>query len=121
MNDVIFIHKLCLAYLEPDEGACYIDDVNDRIMSEDFERINEMSPRDCILLCKNKGFKYAGTENASECFCSNTPPPLKFKTSKEECNMKCNGYTEEMCGGKNRLNLYRTHCKFWHNHENYMI
>lgn len=80
-------------------------------MSMDFQTMNEMSPRDCILHCQKQNYKYAGVENSAECFCSNSPPPIKFKTSKSECDMRCNGYTEEFCGGKNRLNLYRTTCK----------
>ncbi|KAF8467322.1 hypothetical protein BDZ91DRAFT_771969 [Kalaharituber pfeilii] len=55
--------------------------------------------------CQSKGFKYAGTEHAGQCFCGNE---LKIGSLKPtaECNMPCKGNKQEMCGGPKRLTLF---------------
>ncbi|EME81961.1 uncharacterized protein MYCFIDRAFT_165158 [Pseudocercospora fijiensis CIRAD86] len=54
----------------------------------------------CAAYCANKGFIYAGTEYADECYCGNklsAPTSLQNDT---QCSMSCAGNSTEACGGK---------------------
>ena len=57
---------------------------------------SDMTVKKCINLCKSKGFKYAGLEYSSYCFCGNSYGKYG-KTN--NCNMKCSGNAKEICGG----------------------
>lgn len=68
-----------------------------------------MTNEKCRTACRAAGFVYAGTEYANECFCGSTlqaggvPAP----DGEAKCNMACKGNVTEMCGGANRLSLFR--------------
>ena len=67
----------------------------------------DMTPLKCTTYCSNQGFKYAGVEYGSECFCGNdfSNGASLAKTS-NACNMPCSGNSANICGGPNALNLY---------------
>ena len=64
-----------------------------------------MKIKDCINICKAKNFKYAGLENSTQCFCGNSYG--KYGESKN-CNMKCSGNPNEICGGLWAMSVYST-------------
>ena len=66
---------------------------------------SDMSIKECISLCRSKKFKYAGVENSSQCFCGNSYG--KYGEA-ENCNMKCSGNPNEICGGFWAISLYST-------------
>ncbi|XP_076084745.1 sialate:O-sulfotransferase 1-like [Mytilus galloprovincialis] len=66
----------------------------------------KMENNRCILFCKGQGFKYAGTEATSFCFCGNTVKD--FYTQNYECNEGCLGDSTQICGGQWRLSVYET-------------
>ena len=59
----------------------------------------------CQSLCLQKGFKYAGTEYSSECFCGNSLSAEKAAES--NCNYKCEGNYQEICGGYWHISIHR--------------
>jgi WSC domain len=61
--------------------------------------------------CAGKGYRYAGAEYGSQCWCGNDV--LKsgdgkggVMVSEGECVMKCAGDTSEWCGAGNRLSVW---------------
>ena len=59
----------------------------------------------CVSLCRQKGFPYAGAQYSSWCFCGND----YGKSGKvENCNMKCAGNPEQICGGAWANSIYGT-------------
>ncbi len=56
----------------------------------------KMTTEKCVSICREKGFKYAGTQYGTWCFCGNT----YGKSGKaDNCNMKCGGDNRQKCGG----------------------
>lgn len=68
-----------------------------------------MTNEKCRNACRAGGYVLAGTEYAGECFCGNVLQGVGAPASDGEaqCNMKCNGNQTEICGGPNRLSLFR--------------
>ncbi|KAH7310117.1 carbohydrate-binding WSC domain protein [Rhexocercosporidium sp. MPI-PUGE-AT-0058] len=65
----------------------------------------------CTTFCAGKGYKYAGTEYARECWCANSYPPSRqpktTKASLAGCSTKCKGNAAQYCGGGDWLSLYQ--------------
>ncbi|KAI9449322.1 WSC domain-containing protein [Lactarius psammicola] len=61
----------------------------------------------CANICNGRKNIYAGVENGEDC-CKlwNVLTPGATSASSGDCNSKCVGDTNEICGGTNRLNLY---------------
>lgn len=89
--------------------GCYTDSVQARSLSAPFGVTGGMTNQKCRDACRTAFFTYAGTEYAGECFCDNQlrnqgqPAP----DGNTGCNMPCNGNQTEMCGGPDRLTLWR--------------
>lgn len=67
------------------------------------------SPSQCTQTCQSKGFKYAGVEYGSECWCDNfiSNDGAKEDSSQTGCSMTCSGDSTQKCGGANKLNIYQ--------------
>ncbi len=52
-----------------------------------------------------QGFKYAGLQNSNQCFCGMTHG-YYGKMPEDECNKKCQGDKEEICGAYYRNSVY---------------
>ncbi|KAK8212979.1 hypothetical protein BKA81DRAFT_316641 [Phyllosticta paracitricarpa] len=65
-----------------------------------------MTQDKCQAACLKGGYTLAGVEYAGECYCDsqlrNGGAPAT-----DGCTMACNGNSTQMCGGPNRLNLFR--------------
>jgi len=53
------------------------------------------------------GLKYAGVQNGNQCFCGNSYGRYGVK-SESDCNKKCSGNADQICGGSWRNNVYST-------------
>ena len=60
----------------------------------------------CQVACRAANYILAGVEYASECFCGNAFAGAA-QPATSGCNMPCNGNPAQMCGGPDRLNVYR--------------
>lgn len=52
-----------------------------------------------------RGYLYAGLEFGAECYCGHRIQAANM--SDDECNMPCKGEKGKLCGGANRLSIYR--------------
>ena len=52
-----------------------------------------------------RGYLYAGLEFGAECYCGHKVQASN--ASESECNMECKGERSNICGGVNRLSIYR--------------
>jgi hypothetical protein len=68
-----------------------------------------MTNAKCQDACRSSGYILAGTEYSGECYCDNqyqdggAPAP----DGETQCNMPCNGNQTEICGGPNRLSMWK--------------
>lgn len=89
--------------------GCYTDTVAQRSLSVGTNVNGGMTNKGCQAACQSAGYTLAGTEYAGECFCDNQlrnsggPAP----NGEVGCNMKCNGNQTEICGGTDRLTLFK--------------
>ncbi|KAB5571716.1 WSC domain-containing protein [Coniochaeta sp. 2T2.1] len=71
-------------------------------------RIGEvLTPNICKRACTEAGYKYAGVQNAAECWCGDIPPPSTSLLPDSECNVECTGSTST-CGAPWRMEVYRS-------------
>lgn len=92
--------------------GCYTDSTGARTLTTGVAvtgGASAMTVALCTSACKSNGFKYAGVEYASECYCGNSfangGGPASDGSS--GCSMTCAGNATEYCGGPNRLNVYQ--------------
>ena len=89
--------------------GCYVDSVAGRTLTVGMGVAGGMTNVKCQAACRAAGYVLAGTEYAGECFCDNQfrnnggPAP----DGEVGCNMACNGNQTEMCGGPDRLSLFK--------------
>ena len=63
-----------------------------------------MSTEQCLALCRQRGFAYAGTQDSSYCFCGNA---YGRSGRAENCTMPCDGNKSEICGGAWANSVYQ--------------
>jgi hypothetical protein len=58
----------------------------------------------CSELCSKRGYRYAGVQFSSWCFCGN-----RYGTfgKANNCNMRCSGDSSEICGGSWANSVYK--------------
>ncbi|KAK6522472.1 hypothetical protein TWF281_003033 [Arthrobotrys megalospora] len=85
--------------------GCYSDDINTRVLSNQFVDASGMTIAECIAHA-GSNYNYAGVEYGQECWYGNT---LASSSSAQSsgCNMPCPGKATELCGGGNRIQLYK--------------
>jgi hypothetical protein len=66
---------------------------------------SNMSTELCVSTCQEKGFAYAGTQFGSWCFCGDQHGRSGASAN---CDMKCSGAPNEICGGAWANNVYAT-------------
>ncbi|KAK6343669.1 hypothetical protein TWF730_011259 [Orbilia blumenaviensis] len=83
--------------------GCYSDDVNARVLSNQYVDANGMT----IAACMDRaaGYNFAGVEYGQECWYGNALSGSNGESS--GCNMPCPGKANELCGGGNRIQLYK--------------
>ncbi|OAQ20922.1 WSC domain-containing protein [Thermosulfurimonas dismutans] len=66
---------------------------------------SDMSVEKCISICRSSGYRYAGVQYGSQCFCDND---YGLFGPANNCNMKCSGNPNEICGGFWANSVYAT-------------
>ena len=85
--------------------------LNKRVLPNAYLDLGEKStPIECMRRCRTEGegFAYAGVQFGRECFCGNDPPSPDKIMDKSQCDMKCSGDQDLICGGSLRMNVYHT-------------
>ncbi|XP_053557669.1 WSC domain-containing protein 2 [Bombina bombina] len=86
--------------------GCYMDDTRQRTLrGVSFFDYKKMTVFRCQDNCAERGYMYAGLEFGAECYCGHKIKALNV--SESECNMECKGEKSNICGGVNRLSIYR--------------
>ncbi|KAM0285986.1 hypothetical protein ACHAQH_001175 [Verticillium albo-atrum] len=76
-----------------------------RALSAKFTTSSSMTLAACAAFCT--GYRYFGTEYASECYCGNNLHLSSSAAPLDDCAMPCVGDPSTHCGGPNRLTLYQ--------------
>ncbi|KAK3955564.1 WSC domain-containing protein [Pseudoneurospora amorphoporcata] len=87
-------------------GGCVRDDVVRRTLTGARRVRNDMTMTSCVQYCNTGGYRYAGLEFQSECYCGNTLNGDADEVDDSQCEELCSGDSEEFCGGPSRLSLY---------------
>ncbi|XP_072520960.1 sialate:O-sulfotransferase 2 [Salminus brasiliensis] len=86
--------------------GCYVDDTHKRALrGVSFFDYKKMTVFRCQDNCAERGYMYAGLEFGAECYCGHKIQAANVSDS--ECNMECKGEKSNLCGGANRLSIYR--------------
>uniref|UniRef100_A0A8B9Q7J9 WSC domain containing 1 n=1 Tax=Apteryx owenii TaxID=8824 RepID=A0A8B9Q7J9_APTOW len=86
--------------------GCFSDDSRERTLKGAvFYDLRKMTVSHCQEACAERAYTYAGLEYGAECYCGNKLPTTASKP--EECNSECKGEKGSVCGGVNRLSVYR--------------
>ncbi|XP_068765574.1 sialate:O-sulfotransferase 1 isoform X1 [Struthio camelus] len=86
--------------------GCFSDDSRERTLKGAvFYDLRKMTVSHCQEACAERAYTYAGLEYGAECYCGNKLPTTASKP--EECNSECKGEKGSICGGVNRLSVYR--------------
>lgn len=85
---------------------CYGDEVANRALGLRAYVDGGMTPAKCTAKCFSLGYNYAGVEYSDECYCANSIGSSgTLKT--DGCTMSCSGDRNAICGGSNRLTVYK--------------
>ncbi|NXE55983.1 WSCD1 protein, partial [Casuarius casuarius] len=86
--------------------GCFSDDSRERTLKGAvFYDLRKMTVSHCQEACAERAYTYAGLAYGAECYCGNKLPATAAKP--EECNSECKGEKGSVCGGVNRLSVYR--------------
>ncbi|XP_029018116.1 WSC domain-containing protein 2 isoform X1 [Betta splendens] len=86
--------------------GCYVDNTQKRALrGVSFFDYKKMTVFRCQDNCAERGYMYAGLEFGAECYCGHKVQAPN--ASESECNMECKGERSNLCGGANRLSIYR--------------
>ncbi|KAF8311359.1 WSC-domain-containing protein, partial [Clavulina sp. PMI_390] len=93
--------------------GCFSDDTNNRfvLFSSLEQRDLANTPGYCTNLCSQQGYKYAGVEFGTQCFCSNSvtmaaSPSTGQAVSSSHCSTPCAGNSFQTCGGGNIIQIF---------------
>ena len=64
---------------------------------------DKMTPALCMRECARRGYRYAGVQYSSQCFCGNNYGRYGQATN---CNMQCSGDRSKICGGTWANSIY---------------
>ena len=79
---------------------------NGMILSNDFAAA-ELTPESCVTVCGKGKMMYAGITLGSHCYCSNTSPDVRKKTSDAVCYYPCEGDKALKCGSHLYFSVYQ--------------
>ncbi|XP_010602292.1 WSC domain-containing protein 2 [Fukomys damarensis] len=86
--------------------GCYLDDTQSRALrGVSFFDYKKMTIFRCQDNCAERGYLYAGLEFGAECYCGHRIQAANV--SEAECDMECKGERGSVCGGANRLSVFR--------------
>uniref|UniRef100_A0A8C3XV15 WSC domain containing 1 n=1 Tax=Chelydra serpentina TaxID=8475 RepID=A0A8C3XV15_CHESE len=86
--------------------GCFSDDSREKTLKGAvFYDLRKMTVSHCQEACAERAYTYAGLEYGAECYCGNKLPVTIAR--QEECNNECKGEKGSICGGVNRLSVYR--------------
>ena len=94
---------------------CFVDNPS-RILGTFMDSSGSNTPANCIQTCRTlygHGYKYAGVQYGSQCFCGDFFAERLRRVSQYECNRPCTGNSGLMCVGRWRMSLFYTWNEEW--------
>lgn len=88
--------------------GCY-QDAGGRSLSVQAFSNSSNTPTFCAAQCRKLGYRYAGVEYGSECWCDNfiSNAGASAGSGQTGCSMACAGDKTQTCGGGNRMQIYK--------------
>lgn len=83
--------------------GCYVNE-NNATLPVYIQESDSMTVALCRTECRKKGYKYAGLQSGSKCFCGDEI--LDESSQSSECVKPCNGDEKTICGGTNGTSVY---------------
>ncbi|CAK5270124.1 unnamed protein product [Mycena citricolor] len=88
--------------------GCFADSIDKRVLT-DGPGLGTYVPEgititECTGICQNLNFKYAGLEYSRGC--GNSIGDAT-KTADNQCDLRCEGKNDELCGGADRITIYK--------------
>ncbi|KAL0953189.1 hypothetical protein HGRIS_004443 [Hohenbuehelia grisea] len=87
--------------------GCYTDTNDARTLAALSFNNAIMTPEVCIAQCSSRGYAFAGVEFANQCYCDHALQNPGKAVAASECNFACVGNRLQICGGRNRISVYR--------------
>ncbi|KAN0000369.1 hypothetical protein ACTFIZ_000802 [Dictyostelium cf. discoideum] len=87
--------------------GCFNDDISHDLPFNEIFSIN-MTNDKCESYCTKNGYKYAGTELGTQCYCGNSYGHYGKAHKESDCNFKCGGDKSKTCGGNDKISVYKT-------------
>ena len=84
--------------------GCAIDKLGSRTLPIRTDAI-DMTVEKCIGICVSKGQSFAGLQYSNECYCGNSV--AADRRGDYKCSMECAGNPDQICGGGQRLSVYK--------------
>lgn len=87
--------------------GCYVDNVDGRILITQKPDSQTLTVESCVNACISSGYKVAGIEYSTQCFCGNAIINGGALASDDsQCSNNCPGNASEKCGAGNRMSIY---------------
>ena len=87
-------------------GQCIKDSPEpNRVLPHQLPNNHDNSPSNCKQRCKDENFAFSGVQSSRQCWCGNDAPAEDLIVDQSECNYKCDGHQDMMCGGFWRMNV----------------
>ena len=87
--------------------GCYIDGNPRDLAATALVNTTSMNIEVCLKFCLSNGYKYAGLQYETQCFCDNTDNRRYGPGLETECNGKCAGNKSQICGNSQSANIQR--------------
>ena len=87
-------------------AGCYTDNGGRVLQDAYYGDGTSMTDESCVSFCNARGYAFAGTEYAQECFCGSKLQPSAAKVADSECSFACKGNADEPCGAGFRLTVF---------------
>jgi hypothetical protein len=85
--------------------GCWKEGEGERALQGASRVFRNMTAGACVEWCGSNGWKVAGAEYGTECYCGNTMATTAVKVNEKDCGMLCAG-GGGICGGLSRLSVY---------------
>lgn len=88
--------------------GCYNDAAGNKRTFDKYSFSNSaMTVEMCLNTCFSRGYSWAGTEYAGECYCGSAVQNGATVMADGDCSMRCSGDKTEWCGAGGRISVYR--------------
>lgn len=86
--------------------GCYTDSSSTRALPTQLSPSKKTASA-CLALAKSKGYAFAGLEYGGECWVGRRLGAGSKEVGYEECGTVCEGSGKQVCGGGQRLSVYK--------------